>query len=360
MVGFFLVNINVLKKADTIMKFIDTCEIMAIAGKGGDGCMSFRREKFVPRGGPDGGNGGPGGNVILKADSTKHTLMDVRYIYHRKAERGVHGKGKDMHGRRGEDAVVIVPIGTVVKNADTGEVIADLTKQDEQLVVAKGGRGGRGNAAFVSPTHRAPTRSEDGEPGEQVRLALELKLIADVGIIGFPNAGKSTFISTVSAAKPKVADYPFTTLTPNLGVIKGAYGNAFVLADMPGLIEGAHEGVGLGIQFLRHIERTKLLLHLIDASAEESMVERYEKLRHELDKFSHDVSEKMEVVAASKMDSVNQENLDEFEEYMTKQHPDRPFFKISAVAKQGTDELIKHLDKELSELAGEEEDEETF
>lgn len=341
------------------MKFIDTCEIMAIAGKGGDGCMSFRREKFVPRGGPDGGNGGAGGNVVLKADSTKHTLMDVRYIYHRKAERGVHGKGKDMHGRRGEDAVVIVPIGTIVRNADTGEQIADLTKQDEELIVAKGGRGGRGNAAFVSPTQRAPRRKDDGEPGEEVRLALELKLIADVGIIGFPNAGKSTFISAVSAAKPKVADYPFTTLTPNLGVIKGIYGNAFVMADMPGLIEGAHEGVGLGIQFLRHIERTKLLLHLIDSSDEESMVERYEKLRNELTKFSEDVAAKPEVIAVTKMDSVYQEKLDEFEAYLSEKYPDTKLFKISSIAKQGTDELIKHLDDELSKHFGEE-DEEAF
>lgn len=332
---------------------------MAIAGNGGNGCMSFRREKFVPRGGPDGGNGGPGGDVILRADSTKHTLMDVRYIYHRKAERGIHGKGKDMHGRKGADAVVIVPVGTVVKNADTGEIIADLTVQDEEIIVAKGGKGGRGNANFTSPTHRAPTRCEDGFPGEQVRLALELKLIADVGIIGFPNAGKSTFISTVSAAKPKVADYPFTTLTPNLGVIKGTYGNAFVLADMPGLIEGAHEGVGLGIQFLRHIERTKLLLHLIDASEEESMVERYKKLRHELDKFSADVSEKPEVIAATKMDSVYQENLDEFKDFLAQQHPETAFFEISSVAKQGTDKLINHLDDALTELSGEK-DEETL
>jgi len=329
---------------------------MAIAGRGGDGCMSFRREKFVPRGGPDGGNGGPGGDVILKADSTKHTLMDVRYIYHRKGERGIHGKGKDMHGRKGNDCIVIVPIGTVVKNADTGEVIADLTQQDEQIIVAKGGKGGRGNANFTSPTHRAPTRHEPGEPGQEVKLALELKLIADVGIIGFPNAGKSTFISTVSAAKPKVADYPFTTITPNLGVIKGAYGNAFVMADMPGLIEGAHEGVGLGIQFLRHIERTKLLLHLIDSSDEESMVERYKKLRHELDKFSEDVSQKPEVVAATKIDSVFQENLDEFKDFLKKEHPETIFFEISSVARMGTDKLIQHLDEALSELSGDEEE----
>lgn len=358
MVFWFCDNVT-LKRILVFMKFIDTCEIMAIGGAGGNGCMSFRREKFVPRGGPDGGNGGPGGNVVLRADSTKHTLMDVRYTYHRRGERGIHGKGKDMHGRAGENAVVIVPVGTVVRNADTGEILADLTIQDQEVIVAKGGRGGRGNANFTSPTHRAPTRHEEGEPGETVRLQLELKLIADVGIIGFPNAGKSTFISAVSAAKPKVADYPFTTLTPNLGVVKGLYGNAFVMADMPGLIEGAHEGVGLGIQFLRHIERTKLLLHLIDASAEESMVERYEKLRHELKHFSKDVAKKPEVIAASKMDSVNQENLDEFIAYLKKKRKFKKFYQISAIANQGTEQLIKHLDKTLSEMAGEE-DEETI
>jgi len=341
------------------MKFIDTCEIMAVAGGGGNGCMSFRREKFVPRGGPDGGNGGPGGNVVLKADSSKHTLMDVRYIYHRKAERGVHGKGKDMHGRSGADALVIVPVGTVVKNADTGEILADLTEQDQEIIVAKGGRGGRGNAAFVSSTNRAPHRVEEGTPGETVRLALELKLIADVGIVGFPNAGKSTFISAVSAAKPKVADYPFTTLTPNLGVVKGAYGNAYVLADMPGLIEGAHTGVGLGIQFLRHIERTKYLLHLVDASAEDSMIDRYKALRHELNNFSEDVANKPEVVAATKMDSAYQENVDEFREFMKNEHPDTKFFEISSIAKKGTAELIAFIDKELNELE-ETPDEEDF
>ncbi|PLX67934.1 MAG: GTPase ObgE [Denitrovibrio sp.] len=339
------------------MKFIDTCEIMAIAGNGGNGCMSFRRETYVPRGGPNGGNGGNGGDVILIADSTKHTLMDVRYIYHRRAERGVHGKGKDMHGRTGEHAYVVVPVGTVVKNADTGEILADMTEQDERLVVAKGGRGGRGNAAFVTPTQRAPRKSEEGHEGQTVRLALELKLIADVGIIGFPNAGKSTFISSVSAAKAKVADYPFTTLTPNLGVIKGLYGNAFVMADMPGLIEGAHEGVGLGIQLLRHIERTKLLLHLIDASDEESMIERYEKLRNELDKFSDHVSSKPEVIAATKMDSVYQENLDEFEAYLKENRPEVTLFKISSIAKQGTSELISHLDNTLLALMKEEDEE---
>jgi len=338
------------------MKFIDTCEIMAIAGNGGNGCCSFRREKFVPRGGPDGGNGGSGGDVILVADDSKHTLMDVRNRYHHKAERGVHGKGKDMHGRTGTHQVIKVPKGTIIRNADTGEIIADLTEDGQQAIVAKGGRGGRGNACFTSPTHRAPTKHEEGDPGEQVKLALELKLIADIGIIGFPNAGKSTFISTVSAAKPKIADYPFTTITPNLGVVKGIYGNSFVLADMPGLIEGAHKGVGLGIQFLKHIERTKFLLHLVDSSAEESIVDRYEQLRDELFKFSQDVAAKSEVVAMTKIDSLYQENVDEFKAYMKEKHPETKIFEVSSVARIGTDEIISHLEGALREL----EDEETF
>jgi GTP-binding protein len=338
------------------MKFIDTCEIMAIAGDGGNGCCSFRREKFVPRGGPDGGNGGSGGDVILVADGSKHTLMDVRSRYHHKAERGVHGKGKDMHGRTGNHQIIKVPKGTIVRNAETGEIIADLTEEGQQAIVAHGGRGGRGNACFVSPTHRAPTKHEEGEAGDQIKISLELKLIADIGIIGFPNAGKSTFISSISAAKPKIADYPFTTITPNLGVVKGVYGNSFVLADMPGLIEGAHKGVGLGIQFLKHIERTKFLLHLIDSSSEESITDRYLQLREELFKFSEDVAAKPEVVAITKIDSVNQDNVDEFKTFIAEKHPDVKIFEVSSIAKIGTKELIEHLENALREL----EDEETL
>ena len=340
------------------MKFIDTCEIMAIAGDGGNGCMSFRREAYVPRGGPDGGNGGDGGNVILVADNSKHTLMDIRQQYHYKAERGVHGKGKGMHGRRGVDQLIKVPAGTIVYNAETEEMLADLTENGQQVVVAHGGKGGRGNANFMSPTHRAPTRHEPGFEGEKVKLALELKLIADVGIIGFPNAGKSTFISTVSAAKPKVADYPFTTLTPHLGVVKGHYGNSFVLADMPGLIEGAADGIGLGIQFLKHIERTKVLLHLIDASADESMVERYKILRNELEKYEGEVADKIEVIGASKMDSPNKENLEEFETFLKAEMPDTAYFRFSSMAQEGTKEVTDHLENIIREM--EQESEETF
>lgn len=341
------------------MKFIDTCEIMAHAGAGGNGCLSFRREAFVPRGGPDGGNGGDGGSIILVADNSKHTLMDIRQQYHYRAERGVHGKGKGMHGRRGKDQIIKVPAGTIVYNAETEEIIADLTENGQQLVVAQGGKGGRGNANFMSPTHRAPTRHEPGAEGDTVKLYLELKLIADVGIIGFPNAGKSTFISTVSAAKPKVADYPFTTLAPHLGVVKGIYGNSFVLADMPGLIEGAADGIGLGIQFLKHIERTKILLHLIDASDDQSMVERYEILRKELLQFSEEVAAKPEVIAASKMDYPNAENLAEFEEYLKENLPDVPYFKFSSLMQEGTAEVIAYLE-ETVRLAQSEEDAEAL
>lgn len=329
------------------MKFIDTCEIMAHAGAGGNGCMSFRREAYVPRGGPDGGNGGDGGSVILVADGSKHTLMDIRQQYHYRGERGVHGKGKGMHGRRGKDQIIKVPTGTIIKNKETEEILADLTQEGQQIVVAEGGKGGRGNANFMSPTHRAPTRHEPGAEGGTVILSLELKLIADVGIIGFPNAGKSTFISTVSAAKPKVADYPFTTLVPNLGVVKGFYGNSFVLADMPGLIEGAADGIGLGIQFLKHIERTKILLHLIDASDDESMVQRYEILRKELAQFSEKVTHKPEVIAASKMDYPNKENLEEFEAYLKENMPDVPYFKFSSLMQEGTKEVIAYLEETI-------------
>ncbi len=344
------------------MKFIDTCEIMATAGAGGNGCMSFRREAYVPRGGPDGGNGGDGGNIILIADDSKHTLMDIRQQYHYRAERGVHGKGKGMHGRRGKDQIIKVPCGTIVVNADTDEILADLTEPGQQIVVAKGGKGGRGNANFMSPTHRAPTRHEPGADGEKVKIYLELKLLADVGIIGFPNAGKSTFISTVSAAKPKVADYPFTTLVPHLGVVKGSYGNSFVLADMPGLIEGAADGIGLGIQFLKHIERTKILLHLIDASVDESMVERYNVLRSELHQFSEEVAQKPEVIGISKMDYPNEENIAEFEQFLKTEKPDVPYFKFSSLMQEGTKEITDYLDNVVSQYAQEQlnSDEETL
>lgn len=328
------------------MKFIDTVKIIVKAGDGGDGCVSFRREKYVPKGGPDGGHGGRGGNVILVGDKSKHTLLDLNYKHIYKAERGQHGRGNDQNGKSGDDLLINVPLGTVVKEVETGDIIGEILEDGQRLIVAKGGRGGRGNLAFVSPTQRAPRIAEPGEPGEEKTLMLELKLIADVGIVGFPNAGKSTFISVVSAAKPKIADYPFTTLTPNLGVVKREFGRSFVLADMPGLIEGAHLGLGLGIQFLRHIERTKFILHFIDSSSEESMVENYLKIRNELKSYSEELANKYEVVVATKIDAVNMDNLRDFENFIK----DKDFFKISAITMEGVDDLIKFISEKLSAI----------
>src|SRR3989337_1963612 len=247
-----------------MVKFVDEGKIYVKSGRGGKGCVSFRREKFVPRGGPNGGDGGNGGSVILIARQNMSSLLDHRYKQHYKAENGEHGRGKDQHGKNAPTLLVPVPVGTVVKDFFTGEILGDLTEDGDTLVVAKGGRGGRGNARFATPTNRAPRYAEPGEEAEERTLLLELKLLADVGIIGFPNAGKSTLISRISAARPKIADYPFTTLIPNLGVVSYNEGKTFVVADIPGLIKGAHEGTGLGIKFLRHIERTKVLIHLID------------------------------------------------------------------------------------------------
>lgn len=323
------------------MKFIDTATIKLKAGKGGDGCISFRREKYVPKGGPNGGNGGTGASIYFIGDKTKHTLMDFRYKSIYKAEDGEKGKGSDMHGKAGEDLILPVPLGTIIKNAETGDIIADIVNHDDKVLVARGGRGGRGNMCFATPEQRAPRYAEDGKPGEEIEVELELKLLADVGIIGFPNAGKSTFISVVSAAKPKIADYPFTTLTPNLGVIKDGHGGSFVIADMPGLIEDAHAGSGLGHQFLRHIERTSILLHFIDASDNESMVKRYETIRKELTLYNSGLEDRLEIITATKMDSFNEENLLEFEEYAKKHN--LTLFKISSISHSGTKELIEYV-----------------
>jgi GTP-binding protein len=335
------------------MRFVDVMKIRLKAGDGGRGCISFRREKYVPRGGPDGGNGGNGGNIILLGDTGKHTLLDFNFMAQYKADRGQHGKGKDMHGSRGRDLILRVPLGTIVKNSETGEVIVDITEPNKEFVIAKGGRGGRGNAAFITPSRRAPRICEEGEEGESLEVILELKLIADVGIIGFPNAGKSTFISVVSAARPKVADYPFTTLVPNLGVVKGEYGQSFVLADMPGLIEGASDGAGLGIRFLKHIERTKILVHFIDSSDEKSMIERYETIRNELSEYSDLLDKKQEVIVATKIDSANQDNLEEFEKYL--QNKTEKLYKISSLTKDGLNELIKELELTLKKIKDNEE-----
>ena len=284
--------------------FIDEVRILVKAGDGGNGCLAFRREKFVPRGGPSGGDGGRGGDVILVSSEHENTLLKFRYNPEHKAERGRHGEGSNRTGADGQSLEVQVPVGTVVYDESTGARLYDFTHPGERFTVASGGRGGKGNARFATSTHQAPTEHEPGRPGEERRLRLELKLLADVGLVGFPNAGKSTLISRVSAARPKIADYPFTTLEPNLGVVELPDYRSFVVADIPGLIEGAHEGHGLGIQFLRHIERTRLLVHLVDVSEASGRdpVQDFETVMEELASFSRDLVSKPMLVAASKMD----------------------------------------------------------
>jgi GTP-binding protein len=281
--------------------FFDEVKIYVKSGDGGDGCVAFRREKFVPFGGPNGGHGGPGGDVYLVVDRGLNTLAHFGKGIHFKAERGGRGSGKNQQGKSGEDRLIPVPPGTMVYDADTDEFLADLVDEGQRVLVAKGGRGGRGNAAFASPTNQAPRMAEHGEPGLERWLRLELKLIADVGVIGMPNAGKSTLLSVVSAARPKIAAYPFTTLQPNLGVVTVGDYETFVLADVPGLIEGASEGVGLGHQFLRHVERTRLLIHLLDGAASDPL-EDYETINHELARFSERLAAKPQLVVLNKMD----------------------------------------------------------
>jgi GTP-binding protein len=284
--------------------FIDEVRILVKAGDGGNGCLAFRREKFVPRGGPSGGDGGRGGDVILVSSEHENTLLKFRYNPEHKAERGRHGEGSNRTGADGQSLEVQVPVGTVVYDESTGARLYDFTHPGERFTLASGGRGGKGNARFATSTHQAPTEHEPGRPGEEKRLRLELKLLADVGLVGFPNAGKSTLISRLSAARPKIADYPFTTLEPNLGVVELPDYRSFVVADIPGLIEGAHEGHGLGIQFLRHIERTRLLVHLVDVSEASGRdpVQDFETVMDELASFSRDLVSKPMLVAASKMD----------------------------------------------------------
>jgi GTP-binding protein len=284
--------------------FIDEVRIRVKAGNGGNGCLAFRREKYVPRGGPSGGDGGRGGDVTLVASEDYNTLLHFRYNPEHEAERGRHGEGSNRTGRDGEAIEIPVPVGTVVYDEETGEKLHDFTRHGERFVAARGGRGGRGNARFASSTHQTPTEHEPGRAGEEKRLRLELKLLADVGLVGFPNAGKSTLISRISAARPKIADYPFTTLEPNLGVVSTDDDRTFVVADIPGLIEGAHEGAGLGIQFLRHVERTRLLVHLVDVSEASGRdpANDFEVIMEELRSFSTEMAEKPMIVAASKID----------------------------------------------------------
>ncbi|MBC8375562.1 MAG: GTPase ObgE [FCB group bacterium] len=323
------------------MRFVDYVKIKVIPGKGGDGIIAFRREKFVPKGGPSGGNGGRGGSIILKVDAQLHTLQDIRYHRIYKANRGKHGEGSLRHGKKGEDITVKVPAGTIVKDLHNGEVVADLQIDGESIVVAQGGRGGRGNAEFATPTHQAPREFEYGREGRDRELELELKVLADVGLVGFPNAGKSTLLSRVSRAKPKIADYPFTTLTPNLGIVKSGAYSSFVMADIPGLIEGAHKGKGLGIQFLKHVERCSVLLFLVDAN-DEDPAESYRLLFEEVKKYSPGLIQRKRMLAITKMDSfVGVPKMATFEPV--------ELFPISSVSGEGLEDLIKALSTSISE-----------
>jgi GTP-binding protein len=332
------------------MKFVDFINIYIKAGDGGRGCVGFRREKFVPYGGPNGGDGGKGGHVILRATKELNTLLDLRYHKEYKAERGEHGKGKNMHGRDGVDLILPVPVGTLIKDEGSGELIADLDHDGAEVIAARAGRGGLGNAHFATATRQTPRFAQPGEPGEEKWLVLELKLLADVGLIGLPNAGKSTLISVISSARPKIADYPFTTLVPNLGVVKMEELSSFVVADIPGIIEGAHKGTGLGFQFLRHIERTSILLHLVDISdtATTDPVEDFEKITTELVLYSAALSEKPVAVAGTKLDIAHKgERLLRLSEYCKEKKLD--FFPVSAVIGKGIPRLVQYLAARVDE-----------
>jgi GTP-binding protein len=328
--------------------FVDEADIHVKAGDGGRGCLSFRREKFVPRGGPDGGDGGSGGSVYLVADPHRNTLVHFRFNPEFAAQRGGHGQGSNRHGRNGHNLDVPVPVGTTIHavEAETGELveIADLTEEGQRILVAKGGRGGLGNAHFATSTNRAPRKVQPGEPGDERSLRLTLKLLADVGLVGYPNAGKSTLISRISAAKPKIASYPFTTLTPHLGVVSLSDERSFVVADVPGLIEGAHEGHGLGYQFLRHVERTKVIAHLVDVSSESGRnpVADFDTIRRELELYDPSMLAKPQIVVATKLDAVDEPDR-------VKQLQKRakalalPFFKVSAASGEGLPALLEAL-----------------
>lgn len=321
--------------------FVDEVTIKVEAGTGGDGCTAFRREKFVPDGGPDGGNGGRGSDIIFKVEEGLRTLLDLRYMRIIKGHKGEHGSGKNKNGRGAEDVIVRVPLGTVIRDVDTGFVIADLTHKDDEVIVAKGGRGGRGNRAFATATRPAPDISEKGEPGEEKALKIELKLLADVGLVGMPSVGKSTILSMISASKPKIAAYHFTTLSPNLGVVKTKDNRTFVVADLPGLIEGASLGEGLGDRFLRHIERTKVIAHVIDMSGYEGRnpYDDYVTINNELKSYSNALINKPQIIIANKMDMENaKENLEQF-----KKKVDAPIYEISAIQNQGLDDVLMAL-----------------
>jgi len=314
---------------------IDSAKIFVKGGRGGNGCLSFRREKYVPRGGPNGGDGGDGGSVTLRASEGRYTLLDFRYRRHYSAGNGQHGSGSNKRGRDGDDVTLEVPVGTVVRDHETGEVLADLDSPEASVVVAAGGKGGRGNARFASPTDQAPRRVEEGRPGVERTVELELKLIADVGIVGAPNAGKSTLLSRVSGARPKIADFPFTTLSPVLGLVSVGPGASFVMADLPGLIEGAHEGKGLGLKFLKHTERTRALVMLLDAADEPERA--YETLLSELSSYGQGLSEKPRIVVLSKIDLLPDRAPD------VGRFGGEKVLRISAVRGDGLDELVREI-----------------
>ena len=323
------------------MKFVDSASIFVQAGDGGKGCVSFRREKFVPKGGPDGGDGGRGGHVWLRTNKQLTTLLDFKYKKKYIAVRGVHGQGARKTGKDGGDVVIDVPCGTIVRNAETQEILADMTGEDQEILIARGGKGGRGNQHFATPTRQAPRYAEPGQKGEELTLEMELKLMADVGLVGFPNAGKSTLISVLSAAKPKIADYPFTTLVPNLGIVRYEEYKSFVMADIPGIIEGAAEGKGLGLQFLRHIERTKILAVLVSVDAPD-IAEEYRTLLGELEKFNKGLLDKPRLVVVTKMDIAPEGfEIPAFEEGIK-------VLPISSVSGQGLKDLKDELWKEVS------------
>ncbi len=334
--------------------FVDEAKIRVKAGDGGNGCVAFRREKFVPRGGPSGGDGGRGGDVIMESSERHNTLVHFRFNPEYKAERGRHGEGSNRTGREGDDVILKVPVGTIVYDELTGELVHDFSHPDDRVVIARGGRGGRGNSQFATSTHQAPREHEDGYPGEERALRLELKLLADVGLVGYPNAGKSTLISRISAARPKIADYPFTTLQPNLGVV--VVGDmpderSFVVADIPGLIEGASEGAGLGTQFLRHVERTRFLAHLVDvsdSSGRPDPVRDYEVITKELASFGTGLDSKPTIVVATKIDVVNPEKLAKLKRYCKRKKLD--LYAISAVTGEGVNELKYAMADRVSKL----------
>ena len=324
------------------MKFLDEAFITVQSGDGGRGCVSFRREKFIPRGGPDGGDGGKGGDVIFKSSSHRRTLYPFRFKRELKAQNGFYGQGKRKTGKKGDDLIIEIPPGTLIIDEETNELIKDFTQPDETHIIAEGGRGGQGNSRFKSSTHRAPRFAQPGEPGHFLKLKLELKLLADVGLIGLPNAGKSTLISVISSATPKIADYPFTTLTPTLGVVQAGWGEPFVVADIPGLIEGAHKGVGLGTRFLRHIERTRVLVHLIDISTidPQNPLAEYETINRELANYSAQLMEKPQLVVLNKMDLPGTKEAARAFQAAVK---DREMLQISAVTHKGVDNLTSMM-----------------